>query len=169
MHLLRATHLETGHVHPPLDDARLHGGANQAKDATLLTAAAPGVQHVGEGPRKEETDGREGGELLDVVDSKPGTWETDGPEVGSRPPGRALLHEEHPTQKVMFFCFILLTHMWSHRKLYRKLLASYEISRRWCQGLFRTKVPCAPPTYTVQLLTLYQHRANNQYRTSNQI
>ena len=32
------------------------------------------------------------------------------------------------------------------------------------QGLFR-----APPAYTAQLVTLYQHRANNQYRTANQI
>ena len=28
---------------------------------------------------------------------------------------------------------------------------------------------CAPPAYTTQLLTLHQHRANNQYRTANQI
>ena len=27
----------------------------------------------------------------------------------------------------------------------------------------------APPTYTAQLLTLHQHRANNQYRTANRI
>ena len=27
----------------------------------------------------------------------------------------------------------------------------------------------APPAYTTQLLTLHQHRANNQYRTANQI
>ena len=27
----------------------------------------------------------------------------------------------------------------------------------------------APPAYTAQLLTLHQHRANNQYRTANQI
>ena len=27
----------------------------------------------------------------------------------------------------------------------------------------------APPAYTAQLLTLPQHRANNQYRTANQI
>ena len=27
----------------------------------------------------------------------------------------------------------------------------------------------APPAHTAQLLTLHQHRANNQYRTANQI
>ena len=31
------------------------------------------------------------------------------------------------------------------------------IFRRWCQGLFRPKVP-----WTAQLLTLHQHRANSQ-------
>ena len=28
---------------------------------------------------------------------------------------------------------------------------------------------CAPPVYTAKLLTLHEHRANNQYRTANQI
>ena len=28
---------------------------------------------------------------------------------------------------------------------------------------------CAPPAYTDQLLTLHQHRDNNQYRMANQI
>ena len=44
----------------------------------------------------------------------------------------------------------------------RKFQPSYEIFRRWCQGLFRPQVP-RTPAYTSQLLTLDQHRANNQW------
>ena len=59
----------------------------------------------------------------------------------------------------LFFSFILLIHEGSHREAYQEFQPSYDIFRR-----FR-----APPAYTAQLLTLHQHRANNQYRTANQI
>ena len=64
--------------------------------------------------------------------------------------------------------FILLTHEGSHREVYQEGKPSYVIFRRWWQGLFRPQVPCTP-AYTAQLLALHQHRANNQYRTANQI
>ena len=53
-----------------------------------------------------------------------------------------------------FFSFILLIHEGSHREVYQEFQPSYDIFCRW---------------YTGQLLTLHQHRANNQYRTANQI
>ena len=37
--------------------------------------------------------------------------------------------------------FILLTHEGSHREVYQEFQPSYDIFRRWCQGLFRTQVP----------------------------
>ena len=64
--------------------------------------------------------------------------------------------------------FILLTHEGSHREIYQEFQPCYDIFCRWCQRLFRPRVPCTP-AYTAQLLTLYQYRANNQYRTANQI
>ena len=56
----------------------------------------------------------------------------------------------------------------SHREVYQEFQLSYDIFRRWCQELFRPQVPCTPSLH-YQLLTLHQHRANNQYRTANQI
>ena len=67
-----------------------------------------------------------------------------------------------------FFSFVLLIHKGSHREVYQKFLPSYDIFRRWCQGLFRPQVLCTP-AYAAQLLTLHRHIANNQYRTANQI
>ena len=61
------------------------------------------------------------------------------------------------------------THEGSHREVYQEFQPSYDIVRRWCQRLFRPQVPCTPRAYTAQLLTLHQHRANDQYRTANQI
>ena len=55
------------------------------------------------------------------------------------------------------------------REVYREFPPSYDIFRRWCQGLFRSGVPHMTLAYTSQLLTLHQHRADNQYRTANQI
>ena len=42
------------------------------------------------------------------------------------------------------FCFILLTHKGSHREVYWEFQPSYDIFRRWCQGLFRPQIPCNP-------------------------
>ena len=42
------------------------------------------------------------------------------------------------------FCFLLLTHEGSHREVYREFQPSYDIFRRWCQGLIRPQVPCTP-------------------------
>ena len=39
--------------------------------------------------------------------------------------------------------FMLLSHR-SHREAYREFPPSCDIVRRWCQGLFRPKVPCTP-------------------------
>ena len=65
--------------------------------------------------------------------------------------------------------FILLTHEGSHRMVYQGFQRSHDLFRKsgvkGCLGhRFR-----APPAYTARLLTLHQHRANNQYRTANQI
>ena len=40
--------------------------------------------------------------------------------------------------------FILLTHKGSHREVYQEFQPSYDIIFRWCQGLFRSQVPCTP-------------------------
>ena len=66
------------------------------------------------------------------------------------------------------FFSILLTHKGSHREAYRDFQPSLKSStggaKGWSDYRFR-----APPAYAVQLLTLHQHRANNQCRTANQI
>ena len=66
------------------------------------------------------------------------------------------------------FFSILLTHEGSHREAYRdfqpSLTSSAGGAKGWSDHRFR-----APPAYTAQLPTLHQHRANNQYRTANQI
>ena len=43
-----------------------------------------------------------------------------------------------------FFSFILLIHEGSHREVYQELQPSYDIFRRWRQGLFRPQVLCTP-------------------------
>ena len=63
-------------------------------------------------------------------------------------------------EMVVFYSALFLPRLIKHNGKFAGL--------RWCQGLFRPQVPCTP-AYTVQLLTLHQHRANNQYRTANQI
>ena len=45
--------------------------------------------------------------------------------------------------------FILLTHEGLHREVYREFQPSYDIVRRWCQGLFRPQVPCTPSQPTL--------------------
>ena len=69
-----------------------------------------------------------------------------------------------PTSEIFF----LLAHNGSHREVYQEFQPSYDTVCRRCQGLFRPQVPCTP-VYTAQLLTLHQHRANNQFKTANQI
>ena len=54
------------------------------------------------------------------------------------------------------------------QEVYQEFQLSYDIFRGWCQGLIRPQILCTPAN-TAQLLTLHQHRANNQYRTANQI
>ena len=63
-----------------------------------------------------------------------------------------------------FFSFsILLTHEGSHREVYRDFQPSLTSSAGGAKGCsdhsFR-----ALPAYTAQLLTLHQHRADNQHR-----
>ena len=69
---------------------------------------------------------------------------------------------------IIGFCFILLTHK-GHvtqgglLQDFQPNLASSSVVR--CQGLFRPRVPgCTAPACTANLLTLYQHRASNQYK-----
>ena len=73
-----------------------------------------------------------------------------------------------PVMRDVFFLTLLIQER-LHRVVYQEFQPSYDIFRRWCQGLFRPQVPRASPAYTAQLLTLHQHRANNQYRTASQI
>ena len=40
-----------------------------------------------------------------------------------------------------FLSFVLLIHEESHREVYQEFQPSYNIFRRWCQGLFRPQVP----------------------------
>ena len=70
---------------------------------------------------------------------------------------------------IILFCFILLTHKRSHREVYQKFQPNYDIFRRWCQGLIRPQVPYTPSLYCPIANNLHQHRANNHYRTANQI
>ena len=64
--------------------------------------------------------------------------------------------------------FILLTHEGSHREVYEEFQPTFDMSHRLCQRLFRPQVLCTP-TYTAQLQTLHQHRANIQYKTATEI
>ena len=66
------------------------------------------------------------------------------------------------------FFSILLTHEGSHREAYRDFQPSLTSSSGGAKGCSDHRFR-APPAYTAQLLTLHQHRANNQYRTANQI
>ena len=62
-----------------------------------------------------------------------------------------------------FFSFILLIHEGSHREVYQEFQPSYDIFlRSGAKGCSDHRFR-APPAYTAQLLTLHQHRANNQY------
>ena len=68
---------------------------------------------------------------------------------------------------ILFFS-ILLTHEGSHREAYRDFQPSLTSSAGGAKGFSDHRFH-APPAYPAQLLTLHQHRANNQYRTANQI
>ena len=67
-------------------------------------------------------------------------------------------------------CFILLTHEGSHREVNQEFQPGDDIFRRsGAKGYSDHSGFRAPPTYTAQLLTLHQHRANNQYKMANEI
>ena len=66
------------------------------------------------------------------------------------------------------FFSILLTHEGWHREAYRDFQPSLTSSSDGAKGFSDNRFR-APPAYTAQLPTLHQHRANNQYRTANQI
>ena len=66
------------------------------------------------------------------------------------------------------FFSILLTQEGSHREAYRDFQPSLTSSAGGAKGCSDHRFP-APPAHTAQLPTLHQHRANNQYRTANQI
>ena len=66
------------------------------------------------------------------------------------------------------FFSILLTHEGSHREVYQDFQPSLTASAGGAKGCSDHRFR-APPAYTAQLPTLHQHRANNQYRTVNQI
>ena len=73
-----------------------------------------------------------------------------------------------PFSAGIFFSFILRIHEGSHREIYRDFQPSLTSSTGGAKGWSDHKF-CAPRAYTAQLLTLHPHRANNQYRTANQI
>ena len=66
------------------------------------------------------------------------------------------------------FFSILLTNKGSHREVYRDFQPSLTSSAGGAKGCSEHRFR-APPAYTAQLPTLHQRRANNQYRTANQI
>ena len=66
------------------------------------------------------------------------------------------------------FFSILLTHKGSYREVYWDFQPSLTSSAGGAKGFSDHRFR-APPAYTAQLLTLHQHRANNQYRAANQI
>ena len=66
------------------------------------------------------------------------------------------------------FFSILLTHNGSHREVYRDFQPSLTSSAGGAKGCSDHRFR-APPAYTAQLLSMPQHRTNNQYRTANQI
>ena len=68
----------------------------------------------------------------------------------------------------MIFFLILLTHKGSHREAYGDFQPSLTSSAGGAKGFSDHRFHAAP-AYTAQLLTLHQHRANNQYRKANQI
>ena len=71
----------------------------------------------------------------------------------------------HSLPVLLFVCFVLLTHIRRSTGNSKPVTTSSAGGAKGCSDhKFR-----APPTYTAQLLTLHQHRANNQYRTADQI
>ena len=46
------------------------------------------------------------------------------------------------------FSFILLIHEGSHMEVYQEFQPSYDVFRRWCQGLFRAQIPCTPSLHS---------------------
>ena len=68
---------------------------------------------------------------------------------------------QYETFNVPRFFFILLTHVGSHREVYRDFQPSWTSSAGGAKGWSDHRF-CAPPAYTAQLLTLHQHRASNQ-------
>ena len=79
----------------------------------------------------------------------------------------SLQQQELDARSQAFFS-ILLTHEGSHREVYQDFQPSLTFSAGGAKGCSDHRFH-APPAYTAQLPTLHQHRANNQYRTANQI
>ena len=99
-------------------------------------------------------------------------WTWFNPTFRFRKMSSYILEEFYLHILLFFFSVILLTHEGSHpgRSIRNSNPVITSSTARWCQGLFRPQVPREPPAYTAQLLSLHQHRANNQYfRTANQI
>ena len=79
------------------------------------------------------------------------------------------LAEQQWTKNASFFSFILLIHKGSHGEFYQEFQSRYDIfCRSGAKGCSDHRFR-APPAYSAQLLTLHQHRANNQYRAADQI
>ena len=78
---------------------------------------------------------------------------------------KSLLYSGHSTfcSLIGWYTFfsILLTHEGSHREVYRDFQPSLTSSAGGAKGYSDHRFR-APPAYTVQLPTLYQHRANNR-------
>ena len=71
-------------------------------------------------------------------------------------------------REIRVFFSILLTQEGSHREVYRDFQHGLTFSAGGAKDFSDHRFR-APPTYTALLLTLHHHRANNQYRTANQI
>ena len=85
------------------------------------------------------------------------------------PQSFSLLCDPTLISETIIFCFILRTHEESHREVYQEFQPGYDIVHRsGAKGCLDHWLH-APLAYTAQLPTLHQHRANNQYRTANQI
>ena len=69
-----------------------------------------------------------------------------------------------PGSSFFSFSFMLLIHEGSHREVYGDFQPSLTSSAGGAKGCSDT-CSVQPPSNTAQLLTLLQHRANNQYRT----
>ena len=93
-------------------------------------------------------------------------WSNKPPAPGAKD-AEPIIQIPVATPPLPFFS-TLLTHEGSHREVYQDFQPSLTSSAGGAKGCSDHRFR-APPAYTAKLPTLHQHRANNQYRTVNQI